>query len=103
MTKDDQNHDSPYTHQPFRNQVDCLKQKQLQINSPKNARKNSKTYLIERKTALEHRKVLEAFHSSSSATDKEGQKEILGRKITTERSLRKTKCFIKRQAAKNTT
>ena len=64
--------------------------------------KNSKTDLIEQKTVLELQNVLKAFHSSSSVTNKEGQNDIWNRKITSQRNLQKTECFVQNTSSKNT-
>ena len=64
--------------------------------------KNSKTDFIEQKTVLELRNVLKTFHSSSSATNKEGQNDIWKRKITSQRNLQKTECFVQNTSSKNT-
>ena len=64
--------------------------------------KNSKTDLIELKTVLELRNALKIFLSGSSAENKKDQNDVLNRKITTQRNLQKTECFVQNTSSKNT-
>ena len=64
--------------------------------------KNSKTDLIELKTVLELRNALKIFLSGSSAANKKDQNDVLNRKITTQRNLQKTECFVQNTSSKNT-
>ena len=86
---------------PQKHQVDTVRNESIRSISSELQIQNSKTDLIERKTVLELRNVLQVFHSSSSAPNKESQKEVLKRKITTEKNFRKTDCFVQNTRSKN--
>ena len=90
-----------HAHQPLHKNIK-LKRSETKhsINTLWISGKNSRAQFIERKTVFELRNVLKAFHSINSATNKQGQMEIWGRKITTEKTLEKGNVSCKTQAAK---